>query len=278
MLNLMTIGLAFVSSCVTLITLYLFFEESFDRFVIKLQGGIPRGFIIFITGTNGVGKTTIANRLAKKIGIESVIEINDLREALRSREDIFINANKTDEYELLKASSYLSDGIEVDDNGHLLIGYEGQCEIMTRTILSLVKRKQKNNHSAIFEGINIMPSHLVKADIQSRYILFVYLNVTPEKLLQKRLDMKTTDILKRGEYESKLKEIIKISNIIEADFKQVIEMPHRTKIHTISLNNSCSRSKTTRQIVRKVRSILKVDKTIHHPTQWPDAFIYSNAP
>jgi len=255
-MNMFLWGLIALAAFAIAITLYLFFEEAVDRLIIKLHGGIPKGFIIFIIGTNGVGKTTIANKLSKKIGFNSVVETDDLRECLRSREDLFECSSKSDEYELLKASSYLSDGIEVGDDEHRLIGYHGQCKIMTDIILAIVKRKQKNKHSAIFEGINIMPTQLVEKGIMSRYILFVHLQVMPDKLLKKRLEMKTDDVSKLNEYQSKINEIMKTSSIISDDFEKVKKISHSTRIHTITLINDKSDCRTTRKIVRKVRNIL----------------------
>ena len=78
-----------LASLVSLSVLYVFFEERLSDFFLNLRGGIPKGFIIFITGTNGVGKSTISQKVARKLGIKSIVETNDLREVLRSNEDIY---------------------------------------------------------------------------------------------------------------------------------------------------------------------------------------------
>ena len=104
------------ATAASVITLFLFYEDGLDKLLIKLRGGVPEGFIIFITGTNGVGKSTIAEKLAKKLGITSVVEVDDVREALRSREDLFFEAKKHDEYKQLSVSSYLSDTVQFEDD------------------------------------------------------------------------------------------------------------------------------------------------------------------
>ena len=253
----MTIVITAVSTAITLIGLFLFYEESLDRFLLKWKGGLPEGFLIFITGTNGVGKTTIASRLARKLGITSVVEVTELRSALRSRLDLFEEAGKMEEYEQLISSSFMLDEFSEDYNNKE--NYDYQCEIMTKTIVYEAKRKQKQKHihniGTIFEGINIIPSKLIREGIPAQYVLFVNLKVEPSTLLKERLFNKTSDVEQQDRYAKYLKEILATSTYIDNDFNSIY-CPH-TEIHKMTLYNNKGKNKTVRAIAKEIRSICK---------------------
>lgn len=245
----------------SIIGLYLFFEEDLEKVRIKLQGGIPKGFIIFITGTNGVGKTTIANKVAKKIGILSVVEVDDLRETMRSLEEIYRKAGQSDEYRLLSVSSYLSDCIEYNEDNKQK-NYEEQCKLMTKAIKNVVLRKQNHGQSSIFEGINILPTDLIEHGISADYVLFVDLRVEPPELLKKRLLNKTDELKKKNNYIENLEKIVETDKIIEADFRSLSSIHRKnsngfTQVHCMSVYNNHSVRRTVRRIVKEVRKISK---------------------
>ena len=253
-----TIVITGVSTAITLIALFLFYEEHWDRFLLSLKGGLPEGFLIFITGTNGVGKTTISSRLARKLGITSVVEVTELRSALRSRMDLFKEAGKIEEYEQLKESSFMLDEFSEDYNNKE--NYDYQCEIMTKTIVFEAKRKQTQKHrhniGSIFEGINIIPSKLLREGIPTQYILFVNLKVKPPTLLQERLFMKTSNVEQLKRYEENLPKILATSTYIDHDFITIGNT--HPKIRQITVYNNKSANKTVRLIAKEVRSICKM--------------------
>ena len=244
-----------MGTAASIITLYTFFEENIERIRINIQGGISKGFIIFITGTNGVGKTTIANKLAKKMGISSVVEVDDLRESLRSSEEIYRKAGEVDQYELLSVSSYLSDRIEYNNADGKQKNYEEQCKLMTKAIKSVVLRKQSQGLSSVFEGINILPSDLIKQGVSANYVLFVDLKVEPPELLKNRLLSKTDRIAKKDNYIENLEKILETDMMIEQDFN-LLKRKH-TKIHCKIIYNNRSVRKTVKEIVKEVRRISK---------------------
>lgn len=250
-----TILCTIVGTVGSIITLYTFFEENLEKVRINLQGGIPKGFIIFITGTNGVGKTTIANKLAKKIGIFSVVEVDDLRESLRSSEEIYRKAGEADQYELLSVSSYLSDRIDYNNMDGKQKNYKEQCKLMTRAIKSVVLRKQSQGLSSIFEGINILPTDLIEQGVSANYVLFVDLKVEPPELLRNRLLNKTDRIAKKDNYIENLEKILETDVMIEQDFK-LLQRKY-TKIHCKIVYNNHSIRKTVKEIAKEVRKISK---------------------
>lgn len=129
--------LTIAATAASFITLFLFYEDSWNKLLLKVQSGVPKGFLIFISGTNGVGKSTIAEKVANKLGITSVVEVDDLRESLRSQYDLFLDANRKNEYEILSVSSYLSDNIQIINNSNEIGNYVNQCTLMTRPIMAV---------------------------------------------------------------------------------------------------------------------------------------------
>ncbi len=242
--------LTIAATIASVITLYLFFEEDFIRLKIKITGGIPNGFIIFISGTNGAGKTTIANKVAKKIGVSSVVEVDDLRETLRASKELYEAANLMEEYNSLSISTYLS-----NNNNYI-----EQCKLMSKIIKAVALRKQKKGLSAIFEGINILPTELIKNDIPAEYILFVNLKVIPPELLKRRLYKKTDNVEKRNAYVKNFQTILTTDSIIDQDF-QLIDKAHKIKgnqysnVYHITIYNNKSARRTVWKIIREVRKI-----------------------
>jgi len=258
--SILTIIGTVIATLAGLIAIYAFFEDRIDDLLLWLRGGIPKGFIIFITGTNGVGKSTIAELLGKKLGIISVIEVDDLREVLRSRKDLFDNAKMGEEYKQLEVPSFLADSIQLSENSGGTGSYRRQCEIMTPSILDVACRKQKRQASTIIEGINIMPTELTKHDLNADYVLFVNLKVEPNDRLTKRLKMRPVDLQTSARYNRFFHKILETAKIIDDDFQAMDSHSSSQKIFTLTLFNNESKRKTIKRIVSEVRMIAQKAK------------------
>jgi len=219
----------------------------------KLRGKIPKGFVIFITGTNGVGKTSTAIRVSKKLGMR-VIEINSLRQALRSQKMLFEKAGDIKNYNLLKKPTYSLD--EPKDTYPIVKSdFQKQCELLSPVITGVAEYYTKEQVSTVFEGINILPTML---NIPCRYVLFVHLYIGNEQALKKRLDRKAyTNADKGNLYDTRFHIILKTAQAIKADFDSIqeIKVPN-PEIHKLSIDTHyLSIRKVTKEIIREVRKI-----------------------
>lgn len=144
---------------------------------------IPNGFIIFISGVPGVGKTTISYEILRQYKNFRIIEETDiLRDALRGYNELLKDKNS-------KLFESITKGIEIFDNTKLLTFDEArqQCFIMKNSINNIVQRQQRRKISSIINGVHIIPE--VLSDMgHNPNIIFINLYTQWEDVLRKRLE------------------------------------------------------------------------------------------
>jgi len=186
-----------------------FLDINIFDIIYKFKGRIPNGFLIFITGTNRVGKTTTALKIQKKIGMR-YIHVNVLREALRSQEELFRKAGDEALYNIIKEPSYLLDN---PDNSQRIADsdFQKQCEILGPVITKVANYYYDENLSTVFEGINISPNILLEKGLPSLFVLFINLYVTDKDVLENRLDKKTgVDAKKKAVFRQNINKYLKL--------------------------------------------------------------------
>ena len=143
---------------------------------------IPKGFILFVSGVPGVGKTTISYELLRRNREFRIIEETDiLRDALRGYNEYLVYALGQPAKDLLKNTV-------IFEHGRLLSLEEAiqQCKIMSMPLNSIVSRQQRKGISSIINGVHIVPASMTEY-INSPNIAFVNLYVTDCAVLQSRL-------------------------------------------------------------------------------------------
>lgn len=149
----------------------------------KVQSlSIPDGFVLFISGVPGVGKTTISYELLKKISAFRIIEETDLiREIL-----LGYNEYLKKEFNNQKTSSVLNE-INIADHMQLL-SYDDakmQCLIMKKSIEQIIRRQQRKGIATIINGVHIVPEILY--DISPNNGVFLNLYVTDKQVIKNRI-------------------------------------------------------------------------------------------
>lgn len=143
---------------------------------------IPEGFVLFISGVPGVGKTTISYELLKKINAFRIIEETDLiREILLGyNEYLRTEFNNQQTY-------YAKNDINISDHTKLLSynDAKNQCLIMKKSIEQIIRRQQRKGIATIINGVHIIPEILY--DITSKNIVFLNLYVTDKHVIQNRI-------------------------------------------------------------------------------------------
>ena len=110
---------------------------------------------ILIGGTSGSGKSTLASILASRMGVQSLISTDHVRQILRtfhSRKD----------HPVLFASSYQATDVldSLDDEKFdlkIIRGYEMQCDYIYERIALLMKEFEASGQSFIMEGVHLSP-------------------------------------------------------------------------------------------------------------------------
>lgn len=143
---------------------------------------IPRGFILFISGVPGVGKTTISYKLLKQFNEFRIIEETDiLRDALRGYNEYLVNQYGSPLKSMIEET-------EIFAHTKLLTLNEAkqQCIIMKKPIENIVLRQQRKGISSIINGVHIIPE-VLKDLASDPNIVFVNLYVNNLDALCKRL-------------------------------------------------------------------------------------------
>jgi len=143
---------------------------------------VPPGFVIFISGVPGSGKTTISYELLKKFDVFRIVEETDLiREALRG-----YNEYIKDEFK--DRIQFLFDEIEISDHTKLLTMDEArqQCKFMKNSLENIVLRQQRKGIPSIVNGVHVIPE-ILDGIFENRNIIYVNLYVNSEKKIYDRL-------------------------------------------------------------------------------------------
>lgn len=143
---------------------------------------IPRGFIIFISGVPGVGKTTISYELLKRYNEFRIIEETDLvREVLRGYNDFL---KEKFNYKV----DFIFDEIYITNHTKLLSFNEAkeQCYFMKRSFEKIIGRQQRKGIPTIINGVHIIPE-LLNGLQNNNNIMFINLYVTDKKIIYNRI-------------------------------------------------------------------------------------------
>lgn len=142
---------------------------------------IPDGFVVFISGVPGVGKTTISYELLKKRSEFKIVQETDLvREILRGYND----------YLLDELNNHLQpiDKIEITGYNKLLSYDEAkqQCIIMKKSFENILLRQQRKRISSIINGVHVIPE-IMDGLAENYNVIYINLYINNESEIYNRL-------------------------------------------------------------------------------------------
>ena len=114
---------------------------------------IGRPIIISTLGSSGVGKSTLATRLALRLGINRVVTTDAIREVLRT----VIPPSVLPE---LHVSSY--EAIESDLQEAHASTYHRQARAVASACVSVARRYVKERKNVLFEGVHLLPGMMTR--------------------------------------------------------------------------------------------------------------------
>jgi 2-phosphoglycerate kinase len=147
----------------------------------KTNVKIPDGFIVFISGVPGIGKTTISYELLKHFDEFRIIEETDIvREILRGYGE-FLENEHSEKVDFLKS-------IDITDHTVLLNinNAKRQCNIMKKSIEKIVVRQKRKGISSIINGVHIIPECL-DGIAENHNIIYLNLYINNENEIRERL-------------------------------------------------------------------------------------------
>lgn len=143
---------------------------------------ISEGFIAFISGVPGVGKTTISYELLKRFNAFRIIEETDL---IR---EVLLGYNSLLEQEFPRQSRDILDKIKITDHTKLLSFDEAkqQCEFMRFSFEHIVGRQKRKGIPSIINGVHIIPE-VLNGLAENQDIIYINLYIHSEQALYTRL-------------------------------------------------------------------------------------------
>ena len=122
----------------------------------KLDFELPKGFVVFISGVPGVGKTTISYEMLKLFDEFRIVEETDLiREVLRGYNEYIRDTFKDKVF-------FLFEEIEIANAAKFLQYDEAkkQCEHMKKSLEKIIGRQKRKSITTIINGVHIVPEIL----------------------------------------------------------------------------------------------------------------------
>ena len=136
---------------------------------------------VLIGGGTGVGKSTVATRLARELGITRVSSTDFIREILRSAVPEAIAPE-------LSRSSFELDQHATPGNGSAHGEFERQAQQVLVGVRAELERAAREGTPLILEGIHLFPGLLDLGAASDGVVVHVVLTVTDEKALVERLE------------------------------------------------------------------------------------------
>jgi len=169
------------------------YAENFRVFkkIIKLEQPI----IILISGTTGIGKSTVALTLAHRLDFRSMIGTDSIREIMRK-------VLSTDLVPELHQSSYeagkFSRHYRSSRFNSTILGYSEQVKIVTVGVEALIKRALYEGHNMIIEGVHLSPEFLSIDILEHPNVVFVMLNLSNEIQHKNRFSLRAHNVSMRS--------------------------------------------------------------------------------
>lgn len=124
-----------------------------------------RPVIVLIGGATGVGKSTIAARVANRLGVVRIISTDSIREVMRAFfSESLMPAIHYSSYEAAQAVR-IPLGTDLDSH---IVGFMEQVEMVNVGVLAVLDRAIKEHTSLVVEGVHIVPGMLASADVDER--------------------------------------------------------------------------------------------------------------
>ena len=197
-------------------------EEKYYR-VSRKVAQIKKPLISLVGGATGVGKSAISAALARKLGMERVINSDTNREIMRymiprdlmpSLHESSFNAGRT-----LKNPN-------IKDK--LIYGFNEQVSLVNRGVHAYIKRSIKEGLKSIINGVHLLPGYLDLEEYGDKLLFFHYfLHLNNEEEHLQRFHYRTEGSFRHAErYTQKIEEIRSIQRYM----REVAEKQDATTI------------------------------------------------
>ncbi|MEZ5082187.1 MAG: AAA family ATPase [Bacteroidales bacterium] len=225
---------------------------------LRWRNKLPKGFIFIITGSSGVGKTTLAWALARKFNIVSVFSTDYIREAYR----YLIEEYNVKDSKCIFESSFLAyTGLDENQQGadKVINGFKRQSELLSGPLINVINRIRNKRDSAIIEGVNLISSQIFKelpVDPLNKIVLIdLFLNdeKTHMERLRERGEKSSEKLERTDRYISNIRQIREIDSFLKKDSNEI----KNTCFNIITIENSSSISDAVNKVDNHIKELKK---------------------
>ncbi|MBT3405387.1 AAA family ATPase [archaeon] len=142
--------------------------------------------LILIGGCPGTGKTTLAIKLADKLGIDQVVSTDTVRACLKSVSDCdsnpFLFTVTHEAWKILGERT----------NENIWGGFLKHCEIIYSSLKFIINKSAIEGRDVIIEGAHLIPNFCKFIDTSKFDVHFFFLRVESDSGLIRRFDLKNS--------------------------------------------------------------------------------------
>src|SRR5215212_4100529 len=170
--------------------------------------------VVLLGGATGVGTSTLAADVARRLNIQSVIGTDSIREVLR-------RAISPDLLPILHKSSFdikpEDIRMPVDDGDTVLFGYRAQASQVCVGVEAIVERGIKEGTNLVIEGVHLAPEIILERYKDHRNVCPLVVYLSDEEAHRARFHVRALGTAMRRpaeEYIVRMEEIRQIQNYI----------------------------------------------------------------
>jgi 2-phosphoglycerate kinase len=183
-----------------------------DKWRILRESSEP--VVVLIGGATGVGTSTLAADVARRLNIQSVVGTDSIREVLR-------HAISPDLLPILHKSSYeikrQDVRVPVDEEEAVLFGFREQAARVSVGVEAIVERGLKEGTNLVIEGVHLVPEIIPKRYLEHPNVCTLVVHLSDEEVHRSRFYIRAMGTAMRRpaeEYISHFQQIRQIHDYI----------------------------------------------------------------
>ncbi len=183
----------------------------------RILRGSSEPVVVLIGGATGVGTSTLAADVARRLNIQSVVGTDSIREVLR-------HAISPDLLPILHKSSYeikrQDVRVPVDEEEAVLFGFREQAARVSVGVEAIVERGLKEGTNLVIEGVHLVPEIIPKRYLEHPNVCTLVVHLSDEEVHRSRFYIRAMGTAMRRpaeEYISHFQQIRQIhDDIVES--------------------------------------------------------------
>ncbi len=196
----------------------------------NLEENALNPLIILIGGTPGIGKSTLANLVARRLKATNLLGTDILREILRGI--ISTSLMPALHFSSFESSQFLSGHLLTRQNP-IIVGYEQQATKVMVAIETVISHQLQRPDISIIEGVHLIPTLISPELLNNPRVIFLMLSLDNEQKHLSRLKRRA-----RNHPSRKSERLIELFDNIRVINSYLIEKANEANIPVIDCENT----------------------------------------